>query len=377
MSKTFLVIPWSPFHPAGVSVVVRNLVEQYKRSGVDTAVCQDDWGYPQPTSGKDGIEYFRFGMLGGTGPVALLKSLLVAPFRLATTAAWLRKNAVGCVNFHYVGQGALSIACLKALGLFRGKLVLSFHGTDVQLPDSAIEARLQHFYLKQADTLTFCSRALAQKAAQVFGFTHKDVRVVYNGVNTAIFRPGLEADPALPKRYVVQVGSFIIRKRQVFLVEAFARVAADHPDLHLVLIGMDGPELEKARDLAARHGLAERFHTLMNLTPEQVAGIVSNAAVCVQPSVNEPFGIAVIEAGACGVPVAASRVEGHMETIHHEQSGLLFEVDNVDACAISIRRLIDNRDSALAMARRMKENVDEKFTWEQCAQAYARTYAPG
>lgn len=376
MSKILLVIPWSPLHPAGVSVVVRNLFAQYQSMGLEARICQDDWNYRYPQAGESDVMLLRFGILGSTTPLALLKTLFSAPIHLARLAAWLSKSDVACVNFHYVGLGALSIACLKSLGIFRGRLVLSFHGTDVQSPADRIACKLLGFTMRKADTLTFCSRALLERAVRVFGFCHPDSRPIYNGVNTDVFRTGLDPFPTLPAaRYIVQVGSFIPRKRQVFLTEVFLTLAEYYPDLHLVLIGMDGPELSKVRALAAEQKCDERLHTLMNLPPEDVARIVSNSAVCVQPSDSEPFGIAAIEAGACAVPVVASRVEGHLETLSDGESGLLFDVDDHDACASAIRRVLDNGQDAAHMARRLQARVREQFTWEHCASEYARACA--
>ncbi|MBS0345397.1 MAG: glycosyltransferase family 4 protein [Proteobacteria bacterium] len=375
MPKILLVIPWSPLHPAGVSVVIRNLFEQYQAMGQAAQICQDDWDYRHPEAGEGNVVLLRFGVLGGTTPLALLKSLLSAPGHLARLARWLSRSEVACVNFHYAGLGALSIACLKSLGLFRGRLVLSFHGTDVNSPADPIARKLLAFTVRQADTLTFCSRALLEKAVKVFGFRHPDGRAIYNGVNTAVFRAGLDPYPGLPARYIVQVGSFIPRKRQVFLTQVFLSLAADYPDLHLVLIGMEGPELAKVRSLAAGQGCDGRLHTLMNLSPEEVARIVSNATVCVQPSDSEPFGIATIEAGACAVPVVASRVEGHLETLADGESGLLFDVDDHAACASAIREVLDDRPAATQLARCLQARVREQFTWEHCAAEYARACA--
>lgn len=357
--------------------MVRNLSEQYRGMGLESQICQDDWRYRHPRVGEGDVVLLRFGVLGGTTPLALLKSLLSAPGHLVRLARWLGRSDVGCVNFHYVGLGALSIACLKSLGVFRGRLVLSFHGTDVRSPASRIARCLLRFAMRNADVVTCCSWALAERMAEVFGFRHPDTRAIYNGVNTAIFREGLDRFPELPARYIVQIGSFSPLKRQVFLTQVFLRLTVRYPDLHLVLIGMEGAELPKIRALAAQRGLDERLHTLTNLAPCDVARIVSNAAVCVQPSEHEAFGIAVIEAGACAVPVVASRVEGHMETLSDGESGLLFDVDDLDACESAIRRVLDDGPAAKRMARVLQKRVHAQFTWEHCAGEYAQACFAG
>lgn len=341
--------------------------------GLEAQICQDDWNYRSPQPGEGEVMLLRFGILGGTTPLALLKTLLAAPLHLAKLATWLRKSDVACINYHYAGLGALSIACLKGFGIFRGRLVLSFHGTDVQRPKDRISRELLEFTIRQADTLTFCSKALQERAVSVFGFCHPDSRPIYNGVNTDVFRAGLDPFPTLPTaRYIVQVGSFIPLKRQVFLTKVFLTLTSQYPDLHLVLIGMDGQELSKVRALATEHQCVERIHTLVNLASNDVARIVSNSVVCVQPSTREAFGIAAIEAGACAIPVVASRIEGHLETISDGESGLLFDVDDQDACASAIRQILDNSQEAAQMAHRLQTRVRNEFTWACCADQYAR-----
>jgi len=376
MKKILLVIPWSPLHPAGVSIVVRNLFEQYKQAGIDVMLCEDNWKHTSPMLDEGGWILFRLGIYGGSKFVALLKSLIVAPLRLCKLAFWLRGNSISAVNFHYVGTSSVSVAILKKMGVFRGNIVLSFHGTDVDAPKNGVERLIYKFMLANADTLTFCSKSLLQKAQTVFGYVHRDARVMYNGVDLAVFRPGLAAFPALPLRYFVQVGTFIPRKRQAFLVDVFSRLSSSYPDLNLVLIGMEGPELESVRNASARYGLEGRVHVLIGLEPSQVAAALSNAVLCVQPSINEPFGIAAIEAGACGTPVVASRVEGHLETIEHDRTGLLFNADDIEDCCLNIRRTLDNDSFAREIAMRFRQSVSERFTWASCARAYLETCAP-
>lgn len=370
MNKAVIVIPWSPWHPAGVSVVVRNIMAESEAIGVKAILCQDNWEFRSGGRDVEGVLCLRFGLLGGVGFIPFLKSLISAPIQLIIVARWLRQNDVSAVNFHYVGLGGLSVALLKFLRVFRGRFVLSFHGTDLKLPESIAGRYLYRFMVRNADTITFCSHSLANRARLLFGQDVDRFEIIYNGVDVNVFRPGIKKSSDLPEKYLVQVGSFDIRKRQFFLLDAFSRIASLYHDLSLVLIGMDGPERMRIEKFAEELGLADRVVIRTNLDSSSVARIVSNAFFCVQPSSAEPFGIAVIEAGACGVPVIASRVDGHLETIEEGVDGLLFTVDNVDACVKAMRRFLDDDRFRESLGSSFYNKIVRDFRWSQCAHRY-------
>jgi glycosyltransferase involved in cell wall biosynthesis len=313
--KLWLVIPWSPALPAGVSIVVSRLKDALQTREVDCTITVADWNATTLRTGDDGHRRLRFGVLGAArGAGALLRAVIALPWRLLQLRRALHRDRVGAVDFHYVGLDALGIAVLKRIGAWRGTLVLSFHGTDVRPPGSAFERRLWHFLLNTADALTTCSGALSAALVDAHGEPGRGAQAIANGVDATLFRPAT-AVPRGGRRYVVSVGSYIPRKGHRLLLDAFARLAADHADVSLVIVGQDGPERLPLIDAAARQGLASRVDCRVDLQPDQVAAVVAGATASVQPSLAEPFGIAVIEAGACGVPVIASAVGGHVEIL--------------------------------------------------------------
>jgi glycogen(starch) synthase len=160
------------------------------------------------------------------------------------------------------------------------------------------------------------------------------------------------------------------------LFEAFSRIAADFPDLALVIAGMDGPEREALHDDAARLGLGGRLVCFVDLPRDSVARLLSRADACVQPSHAEPFGLAVIEAGACGVPLVASAVGGHVEILRHGETGLLFRAGDVDACAQALREVLADPVSGRARAERFLAEVRRDYTWQACAGRYLALATP-
>ncbi|MBC7702512.1 MAG: glycosyltransferase family 4 protein, partial [Rhodoferax sp.] len=371
----WLVLPWSPDLPAGVSVVTSRLCKEFTTRHLNPDIIVADWSARELCGGSDGYWRFRFAVLGELTAAALVRAATQLPLRLWRTFKVLRNHRVCAVNFHYVGLDALGVAMLKRLCLYRGKLVLSFHGTDVRAPHSNLERRLWRFLLASADAITACSASLAATLTATHGDVCRGTMVIHNGVDTHLFRPrggaNLDGTIRVPARYLVSVGSYIPLKGHRTMLEAFARIAEDHPDLHLLIIGQDGPERARLAVFAESVGLGTRVDCRIDLLPEAVASIVGNAVASVQPSLAESFGMAVIEAGACGIPVIASAVGGHLELLIDKETGFLFGAGDVDHCAEVLRCVLFDSDAALAVARKFQHVVVDRYTWSACAELYA------
>lgn len=367
---TLLLIPWSPDHAGGVSVVVRNLAREFEAAGRRVIVAVDDWAHRTPT--PQGLHlHYRFGFVGGFGAAALAKSMLAVPASLLATHRLLRSQNVGAVNAHYPGISVLGIAILKRLGLYRGTLALSYHGTDVRHSSGRIEAWAWRFIFGACDGVTACSAALAERTAATYRLAPSRIARIHNGTDTAVFRPELPALASLPRHYAVSVGRYVVPKGHRLMVKAFARIADRFPDVALVIVGMSGPEREPLIALAQALGLEKRLHCLVDLPPQEVACVVANAKVCVQPSAAESFPLSVLEAGACATPVIASRIAGHTDMIRDGVTGYLYPVDDEAACATAMARVLEHPAAARETGWRLHDEVVSRYTWQAAAAGYA------
>ena len=381
ISSVLLVLPWSPNLPGGVSVVVRNLVRELTNIGISPIVVVDNWDVPVHHFDDERVLNFRFALFATLNFRGLIKGMFIFPSRMAATLALLREYKVSAVNFHYPNLDALGIALLKRMGLFSGRLVLSFHGTDVRRPESFVEKKLWRFVLNSVDGITACSGALASQVSDAFWIDLKRVSVVYNGVDTDLFSASLSsqevAEIRLPEQFVVSIGSYIPRKGHLVLLEAFSSIAEAFPELHLVIVGMDGSERQTLVDRAIELRVNQRLICLVGLDPGSVASVVANAMLCVQPSFAEPFGLAVIEAGACGVLVLASAVGGHLELIADNKTGFLFPVGDSKQCAVLIQKVLGDPDLLVKVAQSFRREIMEHYSWENCAKGYWQLLGDG
>ena len=175
--------------------------------------------------------------------------------------------------------------------------------------------------------------------------TGADGRVVYNAVFTND-HGGIE-DTSVRHRYGIpdgafvmgQIGALVHHKRPLLAIEVFERLAETHHDCFLFLIG-DGPERERLLARRAVSPVGPRIFITGRV--DTLEGFYKSFDVNVQLSVEEGFGLTVIEAATHGVPSIIADATGLRETIEDGVTGIKCRPDNVPAFADAIRGLIDD-----------------------------------
>ena len=373
---TLLVIPWSSRLKGGVSVVVRNLAEHLRTKNSAAHHVISDWDAPKAYTDSFGEEHFRLAIMGEPDTIKIIKDIIFAPIRLLKIQKYLNAGRFTVVNFHYPGQDALGVALLKRLKLFRGKLILSFHGTDVRNPSNSIKRWIWRFILDSADQITACSESLSHQVITELQIPANKTHVLLSGFDRKTFylnsknsREGLFLKK-LPDRYFASIGSFTKIKGHSTLLDAFAIFAASNQDVSLVICGMNGPEKDALQERAIQFRLNERVILLVDLEPSAVAEVMRNAIAIVQPSTREAFGLAVVEAGACGKLVIASDVGGHREILSDGKTGLLFPPNDHQVLSQLLLYAILNSDATREIARSLHTRVDETYSWQKCAESF-------
>ncbi len=371
-----IIIPWSAQLPGGVSVVVRLLSRQWGLDGMSHRIVIDDWLDPDEVRNAE-EEHFQFGIVPESQNwVTLIKALFRSPGRLWACLQWIKNNNCEGFNFHYPTLSAFTIALLKRSGYFDGRLVLSFHGTDVRQPVGALQRWAWRFTFKHCDAITTCSGALRDRLFELMQAPAAKCHVVYNGVDLEVFRKARADDPSDPAGllnlptapYLVSIGSYTRGKGHEYLVRAFAQLQSKHPSVHLVIAGAEGPEYPKLHTLTRELGMSDRIHLLKDLPQQSVALVMRKATLAVQPSLAESFGLAVIEAAASGIPVLVSGVGGHLEIVKAGHNGWIFEAAQVEDCAKAIDDALSHPIKAQQFAQRLMDEVKQRFTWPQHAQ---------
>jgi N-acetyl-alpha-D-glucosaminyl L-malate synthase BshA len=244
------------------------------------------------------------------------------------------------------------------------KVITTLHGTDITLVgQEASFYAISRFSIEQSDGVTAVSKFLRDETYRAFGCVQCELVVIPNFVNVADYRPDVAAprDSLVPAghKLLVHVSNFREVKRVKDVVRIFARLRRAMPAT-LMMVG-DGPDRNDAEQEARDLGISDEVHFLGRL--DTVAPLLAAADLFVLPSQTESFGLAALEAMACGTPVLATSVGGLPEVITDGVEGLLEPVGSVEAMA---RRAIDllkdpavhGRMRAAALARATQFSTD-------------------
>jgi L-malate glycosyltransferase len=230
------------------------------------------------------------------------------------------------------------------------RVITTLHGTDITLvgQESSFYA-ITKFSIEQSNGVTAVSSYLRDETYRAFGCVSCDIRVIPNFVNLQEYRPsepGCRSQIAPGGHKVItHVSNFREVKRVKDVVRVFARIRRAMPAT-LVMIG-DGPERVDAENEARELGVSQDVRFLGRL--DSVASVLQASDLFILPSQTESFGLAALEAMACGAPVVASRAGGLTEVIDDGANGILEPVGSVEAMGRRAVELLRDPERHAAM----------------------------
>jgi glycosyltransferase involved in cell wall biosynthesis len=174
---------------------------------------------------------------------------------------------------------------------------------------------------------------------------------------------GIRKKYGLPESYILFVGTLEPRKNITRLLHAYAMSKA-RAGLKLVIAGKTGWLYEEVFETVARLNLRERVIFTGFVDDDDLPSIYSMARVFVFPSLYEGFGLPVLEAMACGVPVITSDVSSMVEVAG--EAAVLVDPFNVESLAVNIDEVALNDATHDGLCRASAAQA-EKFTWEKTA----------
>ena len=231
------------------------------------------------------------------------------------------------------------------------KVITTLHGTDITLVGQESSFyEITKFSIEHSDEVTAVSNFLRDETYRAFGCVSCDLRVIPNFVNLAEYHPvpSTSRDGLVPSghKLITHISNFREVKRVKDVVRVFARIQRAMPAV-LLMIG-DGPERVDAEREAAELGVQNQVRFLGRL--DQVADLLQATDLFLLPSQSESFGLAALEAMACGSPVVASRAGGLPELIDDGVNGILEPVGSVEAMGRRAVDLLLSRAAHRAMA---------------------------
>lgn len=305
--------------------------------------------------------------LGSWGPLLYLR--LVGEVRRLH-----RKRRIDLIHAHCglpCGQPAAQLA--RDLGI---PFVVTIHGMDAF--SIGREQGLSRWWCDRATRRVYrranqnicVSGAVQREIVNVMGDAARTA-VVYNGVDTELFSPSFDGEPAVPT--ILSVARLAPVKRLSLMLRAVAKLARQYPSLRYEIIG-EGQELANLTALAGQLNIADRVAFLGRCSRREVAEAMRRCTVFALPSQEEALGCVYLEAMATGKPAIGCRNQAIAEIIRHGENGWLVEADDLDDLAQGLAALLDDAHLRQQIGREARPTMVEAFTLRHQAARLSQVY---
>lgn len=294
------------------------------------------------------------------------------PYDLAVTSRLtdlLEGEGLDVIHAHYAIPHAICALLSRNICPSSSPLVVTtLHGTDITVVGSDPTYRsVTRYALRGSDAVVCVSEFLARTTRSLFD-TERDLHVLPNFVDTERFRPRAARRDG-PAR-LAHLSNFREVKRPLDVIEAFA-LGFRGREARLLLVG-EGPLLPAC--LARARELRVEDQIVALGARDDPEDLLPDVDVLLQPSGSEAFGLAALEAMACGVPVVGYAVGGLPEVVVDGQTGYLVPFRDVQTLAMRARRLVDHPSLRERMGRAGRQRAETVFARERAVERHEDLY---
>ncbi|MFI7007184.1 glycosyltransferase family 4 protein [Streptomyces sp. NPDC050145] len=233
--------------------------------------------------------------------------------------------------------------------------------------------RMQKRVARKLPSVLTVSGTSRDEIVEHLGVRPGRIRVVHIGADTDLFSPN-PAIAEVPGRIVTTSSADVPLKGLVYLVEALAKVRAEQPDAHLVVVGKraeDGPVAQAIE----RYGLEGAVEFVKGISDQELVDLVRSAQVACVPSLYEGFSLPAAEAMATGTPLVATTGGAIPEVAGPDgETCLAVPTGDAGALAAALTRLLDDPALRTRLGAAGRTRVLDRFTWARAAQGTAELY---
>lgn len=290
----------------------------------------------------------------------------------------LEENDLDVIHSHYAFPHAISGYLARDLFSERdAKLISTLHGTDIYFGEQhRCHYNIVKAALQRADRVTAVSRFLVNETERIYDIDVSNFEVIPNFVDTDRFQPVSRepgADEFLPDDVPVlmHVSNFRTIKNPLDPIHVLRFVLEAGQDAHLVMVG-DGPERQRAESLVSEFHIRE--HVTFTGQRSDVPDILPGADLMLVTSEKESFGMAALEALACGVPVLNSSEGGLRELLEDGLQGYHLEPGDRFAMAEKAVELLGDSGQLNRLRENARTLVRDKYSMEHVIPRYEDLY---
>ena len=378
------VLPWDIDGIGGVNIVVTELYKAFsKYSDFHPYILILDWDAKEPKIiEKQSYTEIRFRLreplTKGMSPFKSIAAYFASlPRTLLGLKRLIKKNNITVINPHFIEFTYSPISHLKLLNKNLFKLIYSTHGSDVL--NANTKKRLSRIFwnllLAPADKVIACSKGLAEQTKNTFPDIN-NINYIHNGISPSFINSLKESNDNLigtlkGKQYILSVGTYEYIKGHDILITAFSEIIKIHQDMHLVLIGRNGNEINNLKSITKKLALSANVSIIMDINPSEIAIFFKHAKIYVSASRYESFGIVLLEAGAAKLPVIATETIGAKEIITNNKDGILIPINDPTKLTEALLFYINNPTKMTNYGNTLNNKVKSMFSWKSSMQKYS------
>ncbi len=293
-----------------------------------------------------------------------------SPFTIHSASSMARvvkSESIDIIHSHYAIPHAVS--AYLANQIHPVKTVVTTHGSDTHTlgKHNSYQPTIS-LALRNSDIVTSVSNYLARETETVFGLDEGSVRVIYDFINTEIFKP---IDYNEKELSIVQASNFRSVKRIPMLIRLFSKINDEFPDWKLKLVG-DGPELTTSVRITREMNLQNQVKFLG--VRADIPDIFSRSSILISGSEIESFGLTIAEAMACGTPVIAPRVGGIPEVVDDGVTGLLYNSSDMEDAVDKLSKMMRDHELRIQMGKNSRDQIINKFSVQKIVNQYDELY---
>jgi glycosyltransferase involved in cell wall biosynthesis len=291
--------------------------------------------------------------------------------------------AKGGTDIIHVNDGVMAPAGYILSRLFRQPFTVVIHGLDITYGNPLFKAVVPWAVRRAA--AVFCISEASAIAARRQGIPDSKIHVINLAVNDDL--RGRSTRPELLKKLeltddnkiLLTVGRLVERKGVAwFITDVLPGLVKSYPKLVYVVVG-EGVERGNIETAVAETGLEVHVRLLGRVTDDLYQAAYNGADVFVMPNVvvagdMEGFGLVVLEAALCGLPVVAADLEGIRDAVTDGENGQLVPDRDAAAFAGAISRYLDDPKSARQAGEKARRYTLAHYQWDNIARRYAAVY---
>jgi len=349
--------------PAGAETLLLNTVRHFDKEKFSLTIAYFlGPGTLARGMGDAGAEVIDFSREGRVDPLFLAKLI---------NFVW--ENDIDIIHTHLTQAALIGRFVAKLLGV---RAILSSRHYAYDHKEKGLVRRLARLSASMDSLILAVSKPVRDYVVFKEGCRPERVEVLHNAIDTRLFQMRNSRDAAIenPKTPVIgSVGRLHPQKGYDTLLEGAKRVLKEMPTSRFKIVGA-GELLKPLRRKAEQLGISEAVEFMGQRSPAEIPDILAGFDIFVQASNWEAFGIAIVEAMACGLPVVATRVEGVVDIIEEGVDGFLVPPKDPEALAVRILQLLGDPDLRTKIGVKARRKVEANFDIREMTDRMARIY---